>query len=479
MSETTTLHPCIVAGRKVTTDNHLRVTNPYTGDDIGQVCLAGPEQLEAAIVAAVEAFEELRKAPRHQRSAWLQAIADRLEARSEEVAKTLMAEAGKPIKFARGEVSRAITTFEIAAREAMTFGGQVVPMDMSSAGEGYVAYTKRVPAGPTAAISPFNFPLNLVSHKVAPSLAVGNPVILKPASTTPLTALLLAEVVAEAGVPEKAFSVLPMRGAQAEKLATDERIKVLTFTGSPKVGWHLKQLAAKKKVLLELGGNAPVIVHEDANLDFAAPRVAVGGYAFAGQVCISVQRVLVHRPIYDQFKERYVKAVQELGYGDPADENTICGPLIEEGEVERVGEWVDKARQAGASLLCGGQAEGRLYQPTVLENVQADMLVSCDEVFGPVTSLYVYDTFEEALEMANDPNYGLQAGVFTRDIGRILQAHDELDFGGVIVNDFPTFRVDQMPYGGVKDSGFGREGLIYAMEEMSEIRLMVLNRNGL
>ncbi len=474
---TMTTRPCLVAGQPVPTEQTMAVTNPYTRQEICQVCLAGPEQLEAALQAAEAGFEKLRKAPRHQKAAWLSAIASGIEQRSQELAETIVAEAGKPIRFAKGEVARAVNTFTVASQEALRFSGEMVPMDMTAAGEGYIGYTKRVPAGPTAAISPFNFPLNLVAHKVAPALAVGNPVILKPASSTPLAALMLAEIVAQSGAPLEAFSVLPMRGSAAEKLATDDRIKVLTFTGSPKVGWHLKELATRKKVLLELGGNAPVIVHEDADVDKAAPRIAIGGYAFAGQVCISVQRILVHSSIYDQFKERYLQAVQALGYGDPSKEDTVSGPLISEGEVERVGQWVDQAVQAGASVLCGGEIDGGLYSPTVLEKVTAEMAVSCDEVFGPVTSLFSYDTFEQALEMANDPNFGLQAGLFTRDIGRILAAHDELDFGGIIVNDYPTFRVDQMPYGGVKNSGFGREGLIYSMEEMSELRLLVINGN--
>ncbi|MBI3924308.1 MAG: aldehyde dehydrogenase family protein, partial [Armatimonadetes bacterium] len=327
--------------------------------------------------------------------------------------------------------------------------------------------------------TPFNFPLNLVAHKLAPALAVGAPVIHKPASTTPLTALKLAEVVAESGAPPEFLSVLPMKGAAAERLVTDKRVKVFTFTGSDEVGWHLKSLDPTKRVLLELGGNAPAIVHSDADLDFAAQRIAVGGYAFAGQVCISVQRVLVHRPIYKEFCGRYVAEVEKLGVGDPGRDDTVVGPLISAKDLERIGDWVERARSEGARVLCGGKADPPIYLPTVLDEVREDMWVSCKEVFGPVTVIYPYDTFTQAIHMANDSRYGLQAGVFTRDLGRVLECQELLDYGGVIVNDYPTFRVDNMPYGGVKDSGFGREGLRYSMEEMSEQRLLVVNRNVL
>lgn len=475
---TTTLHPCIVAGRAVSTRETAGVLNPYTDQEIARICLAGDDEVEAAIAGAVTCFPELSRSSRAQRAEWLLAIADGIRCRAEEFTRLLVQEAGKPLRFARGEVSRAQNTFTVAAHEALRFAGEIVPVDAAAAGAGYIGYTRRVPAGPVIAITPFNFPMNLVAHKLAPALAVGAPVILKPASATPLCALKLAEVIGQSGAPAGYLSVLPMPGPRAEKLVSDRRMRILTFTGSDSVGWHLKGLDPRKKVLLELGGNAPVVVHSDADLDFAIPRIAIGGYAFAGQVCISVQRILVHRPIYDTFRDRYVAEVQGLGVGDPGLEDTVVGPLIRPKDLHRVADWVERARNEGAKILCGGKAEPPIYHPTVLDQVEPPMWVSCEEVFGPVTVLVPYDDFEQGLELANDPRYGLQAGVFTRDLGRVLDCHEQLDFGGIVVNDYPTFRVDQMPYGGVKDSGFGREGLRYSMEEMSEPRLLVINRNA-
>lgn len=478
MASTTTVHPCIVAGEPVETRSTLEVSDKFTGQEIGRVCLAGEAELERALAVAAKAAPALRKASRAARAEWLDSIAHGIRGRATEFADTIVAEAGKPLRFARGEVQRAISTFSIAAQEAARFTGEVVPVDMTSAGEGYVGFTSRVGAGPVAAVTPFNFPLNLVAHKLAPAFAVGNPVIHKPASSTPLTALLLGEVVRESGAPPEILSVLPMRSAHAEPLVEDPRVKIFTFTGSPEVGWALKAKANKKKVLLELGGNAPAIVHSDADLEFAASRIAVGGYAYAGQVCISVQRVLVHRPIYEAFRTRYVEAVRGLGVGDPRLEETVSGPMIDPGELERVADWVERARSDGARVLCGGKSSPPVYEPTVLEDVKPEMWVSCKEVFGPVTTLAPYDEFEDALELANDPQYGLQVGVFTRDLERVLRCQDDLEYGGIIVNDYPTFRVDNMPYGGVKESGFGREGLRYTMEEMSEHRLLVIRRGA-
>ncbi|MEW6281884.1 MAG: aldehyde dehydrogenase family protein, partial [Candidatus Eremiobacterota bacterium] len=444
--------------------------------EVGQVCLAGPEEFERAAALAEATFRTGRPVTRHQRSRWLSRIAEILEERAEDFARLIVAEAGKPLQFARGEVQRAVATFELAAAEALVFAGHEVPLDAAAAGQGYLGLTRRVPAGPVAAISPVNFPLNLVAHKVAPALAVGCPVLAKPAPATPLTALKLAEVCRDAGVPPGWLSVLAMDNAHAGLLVDDPRLKVLSFTGSDRVGWELKARARWKKVLLELGGNAPVLIHSDADLDFAVPRLAVGGYAYAGQVCISVQRVLVHQDVYEPFVERFVEAVKGLAVGDPADEKTVVGPMIHPREVERVGAWVEAARQKGARVLCGGRGESPVYHPTVLDRVDPELEVNRCEVFGPVTLVTPYRDFRHGLELANDSPFGLQAGVFTRDLDRVLAAFDELDFGGIIVNDYPTFRVDNMPYGGVKHSGFGREGLRYAMDEMSELRLLAIRR---
>lgn len=469
---TTTLYPCYIGTEEVKTGATAPVINPFTGAEIARVCLAGPAELSRALELAEKVWR--RGATRFERSQWLQNLARLLSEQAEQTARLIVAEAGKPLQYACGEVARAIATFSLAAAEALVFAGEEVPLDAASAGKGYAGFSRRVPAGPVAAISPFNFPLNLVAHKVAPALAAGCPVVAKPAPATPLTALKLAELAREAGIPSGWLSVLPMDNEHAPLMAQDERFRVLSFTGSDRVGWQLKSQAGSKKVLLELGGNAPVIVHQDADLDFAIPRLAIGGYSYAGQVCISVQRILVHQPIYDQFLERYVAEVKGLAVGDPSDEKTVCGPLIHKREVERIGAWVAAAQASGARVLCGGEAEGPFYRPTVLDQVPADADLSCKEVFGPVTVVAPYEDFEAALRQANEGIYGLQVGLFTRDLGRVMEAFDRLEFGGIIVNDFPTFRVDNMPYGGVKSSGFGREGVRFAMEEMTELRLLAI-----
>ncbi len=474
LMSTTTLYPCYIGADAVKTDSVASVVNPYNRQEFARVCQAGPEELSRAAALAESAWRQ--GATRQQRSAWLQAIAQGITARADEFTRLIVAEAGKPVQYARAEVQRAIATFSLAAAEVLAFAGEEVPLDATAAGQGYLGFSRRVPAGPVAAISPFNFPLNLVAHKVAPGLAAGCPVVAKPAPATPLTALKLAEVVRAVGVPSGWLSVLPMDNVHAHLMLEDERLRVLSFTGSDKVGWQLKARAGARKVLLELGGNAPVVVHSDADLDFAVPRLAVGGYSYAGQVCISVQRVLVHRPIYSEFLERYRHSVEELPVGDPSEERTVCGPLIHPREVERIADWVDKARAGGARVVCGGVADSPFYRPTVLENVPPEAEVSRCEVFGPVTVVAPYEDFDEALDRANDSPFGLQVGVFTRDLERALQSFDRLEFGGIVVNDYPTFRVDNMPYGGVKASGFGREGVRYAMEEMSEVRLLAIRR---
>jgi acyl-CoA reductase-like NAD-dependent aldehyde dehydrogenase len=472
-------HSIIVAGKAWHGKDHRAVVNPWSGKPMAEVAYAGAAQLEEAIAGAAGAAREMRKASRARRSAWCLSIAQGLEARKEEFAQTMMSESGKPIRLARDEVTRAISTFTFAAHEALRFGGEFIPLDVTGVSAGYQGMTQRFGAGPVAAITPFNFPLNLVAHKVAPALAVGNPVILKPAPNTPLTSLLLSELVLEAGVPPAGFSCLNLDIAEIEKLVDDPRVPVISFTGSARVGWGLRSRAGQKRVILELGGNASVVVHSDANLEHALPRLAAGGYAYAGQVCISVQHILVERSIYADFLEGYLAEVGKLKVGDPSLEPTMVGPLIRPQESDRIDEWVKEAVAAGAKLHCGGQTQGPCYLPTVLSGVPNTTRIGCEEVFGPITTVDPYDTWEEALDRVNSSKYGLQAGVFTRDLERIMSSWEELECGAVIVNDYPTFRVDNMPYGGVKQSGSGREGVLYTMEEMSEPRLLVLNRNPL
>jgi acyl-CoA reductase-like NAD-dependent aldehyde dehydrogenase len=391
----------------------------------------------------------------------------------------LCAEAGKPIKDARGEVARLIDTFRVAAEEAVRIYGEVLPLDISPRAAEYTGMWKRVPLGPCSFISPFNFPLNLAAHKIAPALAVGCPFVLKPASLTPLGALMIGEVLAETDLPRGAFSILPCRRDGADRFATDPRLKLLSFTGSPEVGWQLKAKAGKKAVILELGGNAACIVHSDADLEDAVRRNVIGGYYQSGQSCISVQRILVHRDVYGEFRQRFVAAVAQLKAGDPREEDTFIGPIISDQECSRIEQWVDEAVAAGARVLTGGRRGDRnLYEATVLENVPKDARVCCQEVFGPVTMLRAYDDFEQALDAVNDSAFGLQAGVFTRDIYRIQKAWDVLEVGGICINEAPSWRVDHMPYGGVKDSGLGREGIRWAMHDMTELRLLVIRHPG-
>lgn len=451
------------------------VRNPYTRAQVAEVCLAGKAEADEAIGAAVAAFASMRLLPSHARSAALGKIADGVEARREDFAKTITAEAGKPIADARREVGRAVQTFAIAAEEAKRLPGDVLPLDLTPGTDGYLGIARRVPIGPILGICPFNFPLNLVAHKVAPALACGNPIVVKPAPQTPLTSLLLGEVVLEAGLPEGSFSVVPCDNVVAEQMAMDVRVKLLSFTGSAPVGWMLKAKCGTKKVVLELGGNAGVIVEPDADLETAAQRCATGGFAYAGQTCISVQRILVHEAVYERFAQALLARVTALKAGDPSEEATVIGPLIDEGAARRVESWVAEAVAQGATVLTGGTRSGSLVEATVLADVAPDMKVSCREVFGPVVTLSKYKRFEDALEALNDSEFGLQAGVFTRDVDRIFRAYRDLDVGAVLANEIPTFRADHMPYGGVKGSGIGREGVRYAIEDMTELKLLVLN----
>ena len=438
------------------------------------MALASPEMIDRAIGRAVEANEAMRNLRAFERRDVLMHCVDRFEARFDELAMSLCIEAGKPVKDAKGEVTRLIDTFRVAAEEAVRLYGEVMPMDISPRAAGYHGQWKRVPIGPCSFISPFNFPLNLAAHKIAPAVAAGCPFILKPASLTPIGALIIGEILAETDLPEGAFSILPCPRAGAELFTTDERLKLLSFTGSPSVGWALKAKAGKKPVVLELGGNAAVVIDADTNLDDAVDRVAIGAFYQSGQSCIGVQRILVHADIYDDFRDRLVAKTKSLKAGDPKDEDTFIGPIISEKEAKRLESWIDEARQAGATVLCGGTRDGVMVDATLLEDVPTNVKVSCEEAFGPVAILSSFTDFDAALDEVNDSDFGLQAGVFTRDIYKARRAWDKLDVGGVVIGDVPSWRVDHMPYGGVKDSGLGREGIRFAIEDMTEIRLMVV-----
>lgn len=468
-------YPILVGGVFKTTAARLEVRAPHDGAPVGATFLAGAGEIEEATSAAHRAFETTKKLTPLDRSLVLEKIARTIEERADEFARTISAEAGKPLVNARQEVQRSIFTFRTAAEEAKRIGGEIVPLDIHPLARGRTLFLKRFPLGPVFGITPFNFPLNLVAHKVAPALAAGNPIVIKPASQTPLTALLLAGAVMESGWPAEGFSVLPAPSALAETMVRDGRYKMLSFTGSPAVGWRLKSVAGKKKVALELGGNAGVVVHSDADLAYAAERVVTGGFSYAGQTCISVQRVFVQKGVYEKFKEIFIPKVRALKVGDPLDESTNVGPMISRGEAQRVRDWVDEALSGGARLLCGGEVAGNAIAPAVLENTSPSMKVNCQEVFGPVVTLIPYDTMDEALAAVNESDFGLQAGIFTNDLRAAFKAWETLDVGGVNIGDVPTFRIDHMPYGGVKDSGQGREGVRWAIEEMTEPKNLVIN----
>ncbi|HVI04640.1 MAG TPA: aldehyde dehydrogenase family protein, partial [Sphingomicrobium sp.] len=436
---------------------------------------AGPAHVEKAIQGAVRAFGTTRKLPSFERQRVLRSIAREISARKEEFARTMAQEAGKPIRMARTEVERAIFTFTVAAEESTRIYGEYLPLDWQQSAAGRWGLVRRFPIGPVAGITPFNFPLNLVAHKVAPAIASGCTMVLKPAPQTPLSALLLAEAVEQAGLPDGAFNVLPLSNQDAGLLVADDRIKLISFTGSAGVGWDIKRRAGKKKVVLELGGNAGVIVHGDSDLKWAAERSIAGGFLYAGQTCISVQRILVERPVFDEFRKLLLEGVRKLKLGDPLDESTDVGPLIRESDALRASQWVEEAVQDGATLLAGGKRTGPMLEPTVLTGTRSDMKVNCQEIFAPVVTLEPYDEFSLALRQINESPYGLQAGLFTRDARRIFEAYEQLEVGGLVAGDVPSFRIDHMPYGGVKDSGLGREGLRYAIEEMTEPKLLVMN----
>lgn len=471
-------YPYYLSNRAEYANADLVVTDKYTGEVATRVALADEAAIDRAIAATVRASKSMREMPIYERQAILRHCAGRFEQKREILAMAVCIEAGKPIKDSRVEVDRLIDTFELAAQELVRPAGELLNLEISPRARGYHGVYKRVPIGPCSFISPFNFPLNLAAHKVAPAIATGCPFVLKPASRTPVSALLMAEILAETDLPDGSFSILPSSRAAAEQLTTDERLKLLSFTGSSDVGWELKNKAGRKKVLLELGGNAACVVDEDADLDDAVDRITTGAFYQSGQSCISVQRVLIHENLYDEFRARFVEAAQALTMGDPKAEETFIGPLISEDEAIRLESWIGAALEHGARLLCGGYRQGVMFPATVMEEVPPDLPLAAEEAFGPVAILSKFADFEQALDEVNASPFGLQAGVFTRDLYKAQRAWDRLEVGGVIIGDIPSWRVENMPYGGVKASGFGREGLRFAMEEMTELRLLVVRDAG-
>ncbi len=468
-------HPIFLAGRWVESPDVLEVANPANGDEpAGATYTATEAQYEEAVQAAVDAFEVTRHLPAYERGRILRDICAGIKARREELGRIIALEAGKPIRDALVEVDRATLTFRLGAEEAERMTGELIPLDLLPSSKDRVGITRRFPIGPIAAISPFNFPLNLAAHKLAPAIASGNPIVLKPPSKDPLTMLTVAEIIDSVGVPAGMVSILPMTRELGDRMVADERFKLLTFTGSPSVGWRMKERAGKKKVVLELGGNAGVIVDQTADIDHAVKRILVGAFAYAGQVCISVQRMFVHEAIWDEFMAKFVEGVAALKVGDPLDPATDVGPMVDAGQAARTQGWVDEAVALGGRVLAGGRADGTYFGPTVLADVPTTAQVCSNEAFAPIVVAAPFATLDEAIARVNDSMFGLQTGVFTNDLAGAWRAFAELEVGGVIVNDIPTYRIDHMPYGGVKDSGLGREGLRWAIEDMTEIRIMVL-----
>ena len=466
--------PYFLANEPLTPNTDLKVLDKYSGELAAEVAVADADAIDRGIAGCVKAAGPLAAMRPYERQDILNHCVKRFSERSDELAMSLCIEAGKPIRDARGEVTRLIDTFRIAAEESVRMSGEVMNLEISARAAGYRGMWKRVPIGPCSFISPFNFPLNLAAHKVAPALAVGCPFVLKPASRTPLGALIIGEVLAETDLPKGTFSILPCSRDGADLFTTDERLKLLSFTGSPDVGWALKSKAGKKKVVLELGGNAACIVDRDADLDDAVKRIVFGAFYQSGQSCIGVQRIIVHDDIYDALRDSLVAATKALVAGDPKVEETFIGPMISEKEAERLERWINEAVAAGGKLLCGGKRDGAMLDATLLENVPADQTLCTEEAFGPAAVLSRFTDFSKALAEVNDSKFGLQAGIFTRDLYKAHQAWDTLDVGGVVIGDVPSWRVDNMPYGGVKDSGLGREGIVFAMEDMTEIRNLVI-----
>ena len=468
-------HKIFLAGRWVESPDVLEIVNPADpSTPAGWTYTATDAQYEEAVVAAVAAFEITRTLPAFERGRILREISAGIRARREELGRLIALESGKPIRDALVEVDRATLTFRLGAEEAERMTGELIPLDLMPAAKDRVGITRRFPIGPIAAISPFNFPLNLAAHKLSPAIASGNPIVLKPPSKDPLTMLAVAEIIEAAGVPAGSVSILPMTRELGDRMVADPRFKLLTFTGSPSVGWRMKERAGKKKVVLELGGNAGVIVDKSADLDWAIKRCLVGAFAYAGQVCISVQRAFIHEDIWDEFMRRFVEGARALKVGDPLDPTTDLGPMVDANAASRTERWVDEAVALGGKVLLGGKADGTFFPPTVLTDVPPTAQVCSNEAFAPLVVAFPFRDFDDAIAGVNDSMFGLQTGVFTNDLAGAWRAFSELEVGGVIVNDVPTFRIDNMPYGGVKDSGLGREGLRYAIEDMTEIRIMVL-----
>ncbi len=476
MTSLKAVYPLYLANEAKQLNTNLAVTDKFTGKVVTRVALADAATIDAAIAAAAAAAEPMARMAAYERQDVLAHCVKRFQERQDELAYALCVEAGKPIRDSRGEVSRLIDTFRIAAEESVRITGEIQPLDISARNRGYQGMWKRVPIGPCSFISPFNFPLNLAAHKIAPAVAVGCPFVMKPASRTPLGAIIIGEVLAETKLPKGAFSILPASRNGADLFTTDDRLKLLSFTGSPDVGWDLKARAGKKKVVLELGGNAAVIIDADADLDDAVARVVFGAFYQSGQSCISVQRIIVHESVYDEFRDRLVAKTKTLVAGNPQDENTFIGPMIDVKEASRLDTWVQEAVAEGGKLLCGGKRDGAMLEATLLEGVDRNTKLYREEAFGPVASLSKFSDFDNALDEVNDSKFGLQVGIFTRDLYKMLKAWDRLDVGGVVIGDVPSYRVDNMPYGGVKDSGVGREGIRFAIEDMTEIRNLVIRR---
>ncbi len=464
-----------INGEWVDTGRTFKVFNPYDRSVVDEVCLADDKTIEKAVAASVEGFKTMSAMSSAERIALFGKAVDLLVIRKDDLARMICLEGGKCNNDARGEAERTILTFTFAKEEAGRIYGEYIPLDLNAASKGRFGITRRFPIGPILGISPFNFPLNLVSHKVAPALACGCSIVLKPASFTPITSLILAEIIDEAGFPPGAFNVLACPREQGQKLVEDERFKLLTFTGSPDVGWRMKQDAGKKKVTLELGGDAACIVDATADIDFALKRCVVGAFSHAGQICISIQRIMLEKSIADEFTRRFIEMAKELKMGDPSNESTRLGPMITEDQAKRAEEWVKEAVNAGAKMLLGGERNGAMFPPTVLADVAPGCRIGCDEVFAPVVVLFTWDKISDAIDMINSSRYGLQCGIFSRDIGRITRVWEEVEVAGVVAGDIPTYRIDHMPYGGVKDSGQGREGIRWAIDDYTEERLLVLN----
>jgi acyl-CoA reductase-like NAD-dependent aldehyde dehydrogenase len=476
MATLKSVYPLYLNNKAAQPNTDLEVTDKFTGEVAFRVAQADAATIDAGIAGAVRAAGPMARLASYERQAVLQHCVDRFKERFDELACALCVEAGKPIKDSEGEVGRLIDTFRVAAEESVRMTGEVQPLDIAPRARGYQGIWKRVPIGPCSFISPFNFPLNLAAHKVAPAIAVGCTFVMKPASRTPLGAIIMGEILAETDLPEGAFSILPAHREGADLFTTDERLKLLSFTGSPAVGWDLKAKAGKKKVVLELGGNAAVIVDQDADLDDALERIIFGAFYQSGQSCIGVQRIIIHDSLYDRFRDMLVARTKSLVAGDPKDRGVFIGPMISESEARRLDSWIQQAIEGGARLLCGGKREGAMLEATLLENVDRSANVYREEAFGPVALLSKFSDFNAALEEVNDSKFGLQAGIFTRDLFKMFDAWDRLEVGGVVINDVPSYRVDNMPYGGVKESGLGREGVRFAMEDMTEIRNLVIRR---